>query len=322
MKILFCFAAAAAIATGSLPAQGTPVWFPLIGISGSANNRDITLIPDVPTAPLIYGNYLVALQTLLIHPIRGNATNLIIPWGYTLRVDGWAESAHIVVPNTTNLVNVVSLITNAVALGFPVVNYLAATNIDNASGTNVNLSGNITIPYSSSRILFNGNNGLSAIYQAVAGDLVLDGTGVPGGTAVVVSNYDFSVPGGAVSADSVAATWLTGNVKYPNGFTALGVGSGGDTIFYPGTSGTLTDSYGYLSYQNQTIMADPVGNLFANTYTGNGSNLTCLTASQMIGKFSVTNSPGITTNLQFTFSNTRTNTLYFTNGILMRVTQP
>ncbi len=31
---------------------------------------------------------------------------------------------------------------------------------------------------------------------------------------------------------------------------------------------------------------------------------------------------GITTNLQFTFGTTRTNTLYFTNGILLRVSQP
>jgi hypothetical protein len=122
-------------------APATPVWFPLIGLTGSANNRDITLIPDASTGPLIYGSNLVTLQTLLIHPIRGNATNAILPWGYTLRVDGWPRTAHIVVPNTTNLVNVVSLITNAVALGFPVVQYVASTNINNGRGTNMYLYG-------------------------------------------------------------------------------------------------------------------------------------------------------------------------------------
>ena len=101
-----------------LPA--TPVWFPLVGITGSANNRDITVIPDVATNVLTYGGNLVSLQTLLIHPVRGNATNELLPWGYTMRVDGWPRSAHFVVPQTTNVVNVTSLITNAVAIGSPV----------------------------------------------------------------------------------------------------------------------------------------------------------------------------------------------------------
>lgn len=100
--------------------HSTPVLFPLLGITGSANNRDITVIPDPSRVPLIYGSNIVVLQTVTIHPLGGSATNNLLPWGYTIRVDGWPPAAHINVPNSTNLINVTTLITNAGAVGFPV----------------------------------------------------------------------------------------------------------------------------------------------------------------------------------------------------------
>ncbi len=100
--------------------SATPVYFPLLGITGSANNRDITVIPDSSQVPLIYGTNIVVLQTVTLHPTGGSATNNLLPWGYTIRVDGWPPAAHINVPNSTNLINVTSLITNAVAVGYPV----------------------------------------------------------------------------------------------------------------------------------------------------------------------------------------------------------
>ena len=134
-KIVLLISLVAAVAAVSA-VRATPVWFPLVGITGSANSRDILVIPDPPTNVLVYSNRLVALQPLLLHPVRGNATNDLLPWGYTLRVDGWSRSAHIVVPNTTNLVNAALLITNALAIGFPITQFGATTGF---SGTVTNL---------------------------------------------------------------------------------------------------------------------------------------------------------------------------------------
>ena len=73
-----------------------------------------------------------------------------------------------------------------------------------------------------------------------------------------------------------------------------------------GGSGNWVDCYtGDIHANNGNIYGDVVGN---------AAGLTSIPASGIVG--------GITTNLQFTFSTQRTNTLYFTNGILMRVSQP
>ena len=71
---------------------------------------------------------------------------------------------------------------------------------------------------------------------------------------------------------------------------------------------TFTGTNGSIDY-----VAYNVSNNTA-TFSGNGAGLTNIPSTSIIS--------GMTTNLQFTFMTTRTNTLYFTNGILMRVTQP
>lgn len=113
----------------------TPVYFPLIGITGAANNRDIIVIPDTATNVLTSGGNLVSLQTILIHPVRGNATNELLPWGYTMRVDGWARTLHFNVPDTNVVLNVVSLITNGLASYYPVGNANLGGNLDMGGNT-------------------------------------------------------------------------------------------------------------------------------------------------------------------------------------------
>ena len=62
---------------------------------------------------------------------------------------------------------------------------------------------------------------------------------------------------------------------------------------------------------------------FIGAVVFDSSTITNLDASALVsGKVPSARLPGISTNLQFTFGSTRTNTLYFTNGILMRVSQP
>jgi hypothetical protein len=92
------------------------------------------------------------------------------------------------------------------------------------------------------------------------------------------------------------------------------------------TDGTLTADQTMMGadYTAQMVTGDDVNAMIAQ-FTGSTSitnNLatTDYVRTQMAGQ---TNLAGnITTNLQFTFGTTRTNTLYFTNGVLKRVSQP
>jgi hypothetical protein len=118
-------------------ALGTPVYFPQIGTTGAANSRDIMVIPDPSTNQLVYAGNLVTFQTLLLHPVRGGTTNYLLPWGYTLRVDGAPRTSHIVVPISTNVVNVIDLITNAVAIGYPITSGDFMTNGQNIAWSQI-----------------------------------------------------------------------------------------------------------------------------------------------------------------------------------------
>ena len=69
--------------------------------------------------------------------------------------------------------------------------------------------------------------------------------------------------------------------------------------------------FGNHSYDNA---GDNDGQPLTLLEAGNGNGLTNLPSSVIPG--------GLTTNLQFSFNASRTNTLYFTNGVLMKVTQP
>ena len=263
----------------TLPA--TPVLFPLIGITGSANNRDITVIPDPATNVLIYASNLVSLQTLLIHPIRGNATNELLPWGYTMRVDGWPRAAHINVPNSTNLINVTSLITNAVALGFPVSFGGPSTNIDNATGTNVNLTG--TINASSSNLV-----GMTITGTGPEVDLLMN-------ASPAYANYPLHI---IVSPDGFGIQF---DGYYPAGSDTNYVGS----VFSVDQDGQAF-AYGsvYAGYADGTCFNtnaafyDPTGKLPpANTIATNNPPRMVLTGTTNQIIFGATNSPPAGTNL-------------------------
>jgi len=72
-------------------------------------------------------------------------------------------------------------------------------------------------------------------------------------------------------------------------------------------SGTALSSYGFYQDGNGQVISGIISS-------------TNLTDQILRGATNVLS--GVTTNLQFTFNTTRTNTLYFTNGLLVRVTAP
>ena len=90
--------------------MAAPVLFSLQSLTGTVNNRQITVTPDSIQNPLFYGTNLLSLSPFTLQPVGGQAITNLEPWGYTIRVDGWPRSAHIVVPNDTNTHNAVSLL--------------------------------------------------------------------------------------------------------------------------------------------------------------------------------------------------------------------
>ena len=125
--------------------HATPVLFTLQSLTGNVNNRSILVQPDrTPLTPLNYGTNLVPLGDFVLQPVAGSVQTNLLPWGYTIKVDGWPRSAHIVVPNSST-VQLAALLLNTNQFSPLNIYYVGtATNVDNSTGTNVNLTGNFT----------------------------------------------------------------------------------------------------------------------------------------------------------------------------------
>lgn len=123
--------------------QTTAVLFSMQNLVGTAANYSILVQPDESYGtPLWWGTNLVPTQAFTIQPVGGQVTTNLVPWGYTITVDGWPRGIHIVVPVSTNTLNAVSLInTNQFSpLNLSVTNITAGfTNGGNATFGNLTL---------------------------------------------------------------------------------------------------------------------------------------------------------------------------------------
>lgn len=136
-------------------------------------------------------------------------------------------------------------------------------------------------------------------------------------TATLLKSF-FTPPGDVLTNNRTADATFGANV-----FSPSFVGPLSSQIIYMTTPNS--DNLLIQSYDDSTVHFTASGGVYFDNgnLNGNGAGLIGLDASQLsANKFPVARSPGITTNMQFTFSSQRTNTMYFTNGILMKVTQP
>jgi hypothetical protein len=141
MKKLFLICVSSVLICGS--ALATPVLFTLQSLTGTVNNRSILVTPDTYQNPLVIGTNLVSLAPFYLYPTNGSVTTNLAAWGYSIRVDGWPRSAHINVADGTNTVAAYTLI-NTNAFSPLQIFYSSSTNINNATGTNLNVSGAFT----------------------------------------------------------------------------------------------------------------------------------------------------------------------------------
>lgn len=136
-----------------------------------------------------------------------------------------------------------------------------------------------------------------------------------------------SISGATITGTSVVGTSGTfGNLNVSQGGTLTLQNSNGETnIIILDNNGNVT---GWWNPDQLQVNGDVVanGNFIttgnANIFEAHATGGFYGPANHLTGTFPVSTAPGITTNLQFTFGTTRTNTMYFTNGILMRVSQP
>jgi Pectate lyase superfamily protein len=137
-----------------------------------------------------------------------------------------------------------------------------------------------------------------------------------------IINCQFRDNGYAITLKNTKGITIDFCTFAPLNFTNQSSPVGGQNFFrnntYAGTwAGQSLSTDGQLIYfgnHSYDTAGDNDGQPLTLLETGNGSGLTNLPASA---------SPaGLTTTLHFTFGTTRTNTLYFSNGILENVTQP
>lgn len=92
----------------------TPCLFSLQSLTGHPNNRAIQVTPDSVGNPLWLGTNLVPIYSFTLQPVNGQVITNLAPWGYSILVDGWPRSVHIVVPDVDVVTNVIGMInTNA-----------------------------------------------------------------------------------------------------------------------------------------------------------------------------------------------------------------
>lgn len=112
----------------------TPVFISLQQLNITPKGDRFTLLVDATNNPYTDGTNLFGGGTIQLTPANGTNIVNLQPAGYTLLVPGWSRSLHFVVPQDTNMWNVVNLITNGLSSLTPIT--IAYYNGTNAYATN------------------------------------------------------------------------------------------------------------------------------------------------------------------------------------------
>ncbi len=179
----------------SARAQTTAVFFSMQNLTGGVNNRTINLLPDTANAPVFVGTNLLQLGPIQLQPVGGQVTTNLVPWGYSLYVQGWPRPVHIVVPSSTNTLNVVGMINTNLywpltiyqmtATGTNGINVTQTNNQVIIDGSGLDAAGTAWATFS-----FNATNGIYAFN--LASSYGLPAAGVVGlGSAALVSTNTF-----------------------------------------------------------------------------------------------------------------------------------
>lgn len=232
--------------------MGTPVLFTSVDFAAIQNSRNIILMPDPVKGIVLAGTNLVAFHNFVLHPVNGSVTQNLLPWGYTLAIDGWPYSAHIVVPNSTNVLNAGSLVTNGVAIWYGFTNYAAyGTNFVTVFSTN-------TYNFTNSTLVLQTN-----IYTVVSNNITTSVTNyawtfVQSYTNVTVTTNFVTINSTNIFNQTNAVTVSTTNLLGANAFTNYSTAAN----FL-----TLRVAPGPLAAFQESFLVDNLGDVYGTTGT-------------------------------------------------------
>lgn len=277
-------------------ANATPVLFSMQSLTGTANNRTIVVQPDRPQNPLVLGTNLIPIFDLTLQPVGGQVITNLQPWGYTIKVDGWPRSAHIVVTNTTATINAANLInTNAFApLNiYPVTIYtnngpvdptnlpsIVVTNNADASLNTLSIhygymeyaNGKLQLENTQSGGTLSISNG--AVFPDYGSHFAGDARGLTNLPSIVVTNTQNTVSFGGISINGSGGGNISGSIAAFNTFnggTFNGSGSGlnnvhADTVPASGVIGTLTNNTTGSAAVASSVQFKPINGIRVEDY--------------------------------------------------------
>jgi len=254
-------------------------------MTGSPVNRDIHLIPDIPTNSLVNGNNLVGLLPVPpVHPTNGVGYATVLPWSYTLTVDGWPRAYHIQVLDSTNILDVSSLITNSVSVGAPNIFGLPSVTASNSASVTFTGNGTPTNPLMATATLA-GSLGTAAYADTNR----FDAAGTAASTATALSNsiaasgqasnalYAVRASSAAIVdngvtnavADSNAVVYVASGTVHIGGLPPSGGGSGWtpNNVQSNNINGALTNGQTFYISTNQYLISGCPSNQYNGVMT-------------------------------------------------------
>jgi hypothetical protein len=300
----------ALLTASSLPA--TTVLFPLQVMTGSRVSRAILIQPDLSTNQIVNTTNLVGQTPIVVWPTNGIGRAVLLPWSYTVRVDGWPRSFHIVVPDSTNTLSAANLITNSVSIGTPNIFGLGSVTTSNTTSVTFSGDGTSTNPLAATasmslnNVVLTGSNYLGSKISSgaplginpqgqysVAFGIFPDATGYAAfamGEGTTASGTASHAVGKGTTA-SGTYSMAEGNLTAASGYAAH---AEGDSTSASGVASSAGGSNAHADHDNTFVWADGTEthsrtNNEVTLYAANGYRLL---GGPIEGRFTFTNAAG------------------------------
>jgi hypothetical protein len=293
--------------------NGTPVYFSLRQLTGLPKTDRFMLIPDTRQNPVTDGTHLFGGFSLTIQTRGGQVTTNLQPIGYTLVVPGWSRTLHLVIPDTTNLVNAVNCITNGLG-SYNAATVLGLQSVTTSNSTSVTFTGDgtstnplaATASVSLNNVVLTGSNYLGSKISSgaplginpqgqysVAFGIFPDATGYAAfamGEGTTASGTASHAVGKGTTA-SGTYSMAEGNLTAASGYAAH---AEGDSTSASGAASSAGGSNAHADHDNTFVWADgtethSTTNNEVTLYAANGYRLL---GGPIEGRFTFTNAAG------------------------------
>ncbi len=255
MKFKHALALALILIRSCVPLPAATVVYHAEHFGGTRNNRAITY--ELLSDSTFHGTNLVFGTPLVVTPVLGGATNYLLPGNYTLKVDGSTRFAAFNVPDSTNVYNVIDLITNGLSVNYPP----GLATLSPGSNVTMIATGGVTVVSS-----LTDTGAVNILSSAIA--------------ATVTNGFPWNALNLPLAGGTMTGSITNARIKNPAGTAQVGAQSGNVQIQNPLT--------GYTPFSFDGVTA---------SYFGDAAGLTNLSAGNLAsGTVPLANIAGLTTN--------------------------